>query len=289
MQIPQEPMPVDADVVRLAQAVANLLSNAAKFTPEGGTISLLVEKRAGRRAAIRVRDNGIGVAPEILPRVFDLFVQADPTAGRSEGGLGIGLTLAARLVEMHGGTLEAFSKGIGEGCEFVLELPLCDHDPASRIAPAAKVIPSPQKTRRILVVDDHRDAAESLGTLLRLQGHEVRAEYDGSRASPGAVEFGPEVIFLDIGLPGLNGYEIAKLIREDSRLQGVHLVALSGYGSDEHRARCQAVGFDRLLVKPVELVSLESILSTMSRPSEQARVATRNPHSPSSGAFSQRD
>lgn len=277
VQVPAEPIPVEADVVRLAQAITNLLSNAAKFTPEGGTISLALERRAGRRAAIRVRDNGIGVAPDMLPKVFDLFVQADPTAGRSEGGLGIGLTLAARLVEMHGGTLEAFSGGAGQGSEFVLELPLADHDPAPSIAPAAKVTSSAVTARRILVVDDHRDAAESLGTLLRLHGHEVREEYDGARAIAAAVEFDAEVIFLDIGLPGLNGYEIARQIRDDLRLQGIQVVALSGYGSEEHRARCQAAGFDRLLVKPVELVSLQSILAATPTRSERERVGRLAP------------
>jgi CheY-like chemotaxis protein len=178
--------------------------------------------------------------------------------------------------------LEAFSAGAGQGSEFVLELPLADHDPAPSIAPAAKVTPSAVKSRRILVVDDHRDAAESLGTLLRLHGHEVREEYDGARAVAAAVDFDAEVIFLDIGLPGLNGYEIAKQIRDDLRLRGIHLVALSGYGSEEHRARCQAVGFDRLLVKPVELVSLESILAALPEHSDAL-------HSPKSGDFAQRD
>lgn len=286
VHVPEEPLPVEADGVRLAQAIANLLSNAAKFTPEGGTVSLSVERRGGS-AAIHVRDNGIGVAPEMLPRLFDLFVQADPTAGRTEGGLGIGLTLAARLVEMHGGSLQAFSKGIAQGSEFVIELPLAEAKQTPSVSPAAKVKQSTPPSRRILIVDDHRDAAESLGILLRLQGHEVREEYEGPRAHPAAIDFDAEVIFLDIGLPGMNGYEVAKRIREDSRLQGVHLVALSGYGSEEHRMRCEAVGFDRLLVKPVELTSLESILATLPSTSDGSRIAPH--HSPSSGAFSQRD
>ena len=276
VHVPEKPLPVEADVVRLAQAIANLLSNAAKFTPEGGAVSLTVEKR-GDRAAIRVRDNGIGVAPEMLPRVFDLFVQADPTAGRTEGGLGIGLTLASRLVEMHGGSLHAFSKGIAQGSEFVIELPLAGNQADQRetlsISPAAEVKQFTPPSRRILVVDDHRDAAESLGMLLRLQGHKVREEYEGPRAHPAAVDFDAEVIFLDIGLPGMNGYEVAKRIREDTRLRGVHLVALSGYGSEEHRMQCEAVGFDRLLVKPVELTSLESIFDTLPSPADGGRVA----------------
>jgi len=263
VRMPQEPLWVNADVVRLAQAIANLLSNAAKFTPEGGTISLLVEEHAGGRAAIRVRDNGIGVAPEMLPRLFDLFVQADATAGRTEGGLGIGLTLAARLVEMHGGSLKAFSSGIGRGSEFALELPLLPEEQAASIAPAAKVTSGIPKPRRILVVDDHRDAAESLGILLRLRGHEVREEFEGGQAHSAAIDFDAEVVFLDIGLPGLNGYEIAKCMRLDPRLNNAHLIALSGYASEEHRLQCQAVGFDRLLVKPVELASLESILDAL--------------------------
>jgi PAS domain S-box-containing protein len=260
VRVPNEPMVVEADVVRLAQAIANLLSNAAKFTPEGGTIALSVEQHAGGRAIVRVRDNGIGVAPEMLPKLFDLFVQADPSAGRTEGGLGIGLTLAARIVEMHGGSLQASSGGIGRGSEFVLELPLAPRE-APVVAPAAKVTSAPAKTRRILIVDDHRDAAESLAFLLRLHGHEVREEYEGMQAHSAALDFAPEVIFLDIGLPGMNGYEIAKRMREDSRLEHVQLVALSGYGSEEHRTQCRAAGFDGLLVKPVEISSLESVLA----------------------------
>jgi CheY-like chemotaxis protein len=222
----------------------------------------MVEKGNGGRAVVRVRDNGIGVAPEMLPKVFDLFVQADSTVGRTEGGLGIGLTLAARLVEMHGGSLQAFSSGIGSGSEFVLELPLAS-EKALGIAPAAKVTSASPKSRRILVVDDHRDAAESLGLLLRLQGHEVREEYEGTKAHSAAIDFHAEVILLDIGLPGLNGYEIAKQMRLDPRLKCVHLVALSGYGSEQHRQQCEAVGFDRMLVKPVELGSLEKILAAI--------------------------
>ena len=270
VHLPKEPMTVEADVVRLSQAIANLLSNAAKFTPDGGTISLHVEKQEGR-STIRVRDNGIGVAPEMLPKVFDLFVQANPTAGRSEGGLGIGLTLAFRLVEMHGGSLQAFSRGIGYGSEFILELPLCESAAVPSVSPAAKVAPTPGVSRRVLVVDDHRDAAESLAILLRLQGHEVKEEYDGMRAHSTAIDFNAEVIFLDIGLPGMNGYEIAKRMREDARFRNVQLVALSGYGSEEHRMLCQVAGFDRLLVKPVELASLESILASPARAPERGR------------------
>jgi len=261
---PKNGLPVEVDVIRLAQAVTNLLSNAAKFTPNGGTISLTVEKEE-EHALIRVRDDGIGVAPEMLPKVFQLFMQADPSAGRTEGGLGIGLTLATRLVEMHGGSLQAFSRGIGEGSEFVLRLPLLleNEGNGSGVAAAAKVKKSSSMPRRILVVDDHRDAAESLALLLRLQGHEVKEVYDGPEALAVAADFGAEVIFLDIGLPGMNGYEVAKHMRSDSRLRGVRLIALSGYGSEEHRQQCSAVGFDGLLVKPVQLATLESVLTAM--------------------------
>jgi CheY-like chemotaxis protein len=219
----------------------------------------LVEKRDSH-AEIRVRDNGIGIAPEMLPKVFDLFAQASSSAGRSEGGLGIGLTLASRLVGMHGGTLHAFSKGIGQGSEFVVHLPLLSDAGDGSDVPAGSEEPCPT-ARRILVVDDHRDAAESLAILLRLRGHEVREEYEGSEALNAALDFHPDVVFLDIGLPGMSGYEVATRIREDARLKGIRLVALSGYGSEDHRRQCKAVGFDALLVKPVELASIEHALA----------------------------
>ncbi|HEV7671388.1 MAG TPA: ATP-binding protein [Thermoanaerobaculia bacterium] len=259
------PLPIEVDLLRMTQVVVNLLKNAAKFTPSAGWIRITAERAAGSSAAIRVRDNGRGIEPKILAVIFDLFVQADSTAARCEEGLGIGLTLSRRLTELHGGTLEATSDGLGQGSEFVIRIPLADPSkPATEDLPAKKVMADTPRPagRRVLIVDDNRDAAGSLGLLLRLIGHDVREANDGPKAIVAASEFHPEIIFLDIGLPGMDGYQVATRLRSNPELSDVRVIALSGYGTDQDRARSRAAGFDDHLVKPAEIGMLESILSS---------------------------
>jgi CheY-like chemotaxis protein len=262
----EDPLPVEADAVRLIQVVNNLLNNSAKFTPHGGTIRIVVDRDAEMsQAVVHVYDSGMGIAPEMLPKVFDLFTQADPTSSRTEGGLGIGLTLARRLIEMHCGTLEAASAGLGRGSEFIIRLPV-----ARKVTGRERTVQQGRESatgrrpraRRILIVDDNRDSADSLAVLLRILGHEVRQAYDGLEGFAAALEFLPDVLLLDIGLPGMNGYEVAKRIRSENGLRSVRIVAVSGYGSDEDRQRARAAGFDDYLVKPLELASLELILAS---------------------------
>ena len=200
---------------------------------------------------VRVRDDGIGIAPELLPRIFDLFVQATRSRDRAHGGLGIGLTLVHRLVKMHGGTVEAHSAGLGYGSEFIVRLPiLASPDAVPKPAPSRAVRDTP---RRMLIVDDNEDSARSMATLQRMRGHETRTAFTGPAAVAAAAEFVPEVVILDIGLPGMDGYEVARQLRAMPALAGVFLVALSGYGGPEDVARARDAGFDEYLVKPADL------------------------------------
>jgi CheY-like chemotaxis protein len=253
---------VEADATRLAQVVSNLLNNAAKFTKEGGHIRLTVEAGPGE-AVVRVRDDGVGIPAELLPHLFDLFTQGDRSLARSEGGLGIGLTLVKSLVEMHGGGVEAHSEGPGKGSEFVVRLPTLASEPA----PAAEggeggpSSPPPSPCRRVLVVDDNVDAAESLAMMLRVWGHEVRTAYDGLAALNAAGQVHPEVILLDIGLPRMDGYEVARRLRERASTRGVLLVALTGYGQEEDRRRAKEAGFDAHLTKPADSTTLQRLVA----------------------------
>jgi CheY-like chemotaxis protein len=217
----------------------------------------------GDTAVVRVRDTGVGIAAGLLPRVFDLFVQAEQGADRTQGGLGIGLTLVKRLVEMHGGRVEARSSGAGCGSEFVVRLPGAGGEMAGGghavATPAVPRVPP----RRILVIDDSRDAAESMALLLKLRGHEVRTAHDGGEAIPAAEAFQPDVVFLDIGLPGMDGYEVARRMRRQQTGSKVLLVALTGYGQDEDRRRSGEAGFDHHLVKPADPAAVDSILAAM--------------------------
>jgi signal transduction histidine kinase len=259
--LPAEPLRLEADPARLAQVIANLLNNAAKYTEPGGRIRLAAERQDGE-AVVRVRDTGIGVRPEMLPKIFDLFQQADRPEGRVSEGLGIGLTLVKRLVELHGGRVSAHSAGPGQGSEFVVRLPL----PA---APGLVRAPSSRPTRgaagaagrRVLIVEDNADAADSLALLLRALGHEVRVVGDGPAALEAASSFRPDVALLDIGLPEMDGYEVARRLRRDPALGDAVLVALSGYGQEEDRRRSHAAGFDVHLVKPVDLEGLQALLA----------------------------
>ena len=257
--LPPGPVFVDADLARLSQVVANLLNNAAKYTEERGRVFLTVA-RAGDEAILRVQDTGVGLAPDMLSSIFDLFTQAQGSVSRSEGGLGIGLSLVRSLVELHGGSVVALSEGIGRGSEFVIRLPLLKEVPrplaAGRHPARSRKVPA----RRILVVDDNVDAAKSLALLLRLTGHEVRTAHDGAAALEAARAQAPDVVLLDIGLPRMDGLEVARRMREDLGLKGVVLVALTGYGQDEDRRRSEAAGFNAHLVKPIDLDLLVDLL-----------------------------
>jgi CheY-like chemotaxis protein len=252
--VPPEGICLQADPHRLTQVIANLLTNAAKFTPAGGRITVITEQE-GAEAVIRVRDTGKGIPAEMLPQVFDLFTQVNPSIDRAEGGLGLGLTLVRKLVEMHGGRVEAHSAGPGLGSEFVVCLPA--YSLADRAGAAGSDTPS---GLRILVVDDNQDAADTLSDLLSLWGHEVRVAYTGLDALAITREYRPDAVLLDIGLPGLDGYEVAREIRGDASLSGIRLLAITGYGQDEDRERSLAAGFNEHLTKPVDPQALERLL-----------------------------
>jgi len=259
VKLSQEPVYVNGDGVRLAQVVSNLLNNAAKFTDKGGRISLTVQQE-GEQAVVRVRDTGIGIATDQLNRIFELFAQVDTSLENARNGLGLGLTLVKNLVEMHGGTVQALSAGVGQGSEFLIRLPLLSGVSAAPPMPSV-VQPLPTIPRRILVVDDSRDSARSLAMLLKLNGHDVHTAFDGLEAVEAAATLELDVILLDIGMPGLNGYEAARRIRHQQRHKNLTLVALTGWGQDEDRRRSEDAGFDSHLVKPVDLAALNKLLA----------------------------
>jgi CheY-like chemotaxis protein len=259
--LPPEPIYLDADETRLAQVLANLLSNAAKYTEEGGHIWLTAE-RVANEVRISVRDTGIGIAAEHLPNLFVMFSQIAPALERSRGGLGIGLSLVKGLVELHGGTVEARSAGIGRGSEFVVCLPVSDG--AETQKPREQAVDATARMdgkRRILIVDDNRDAAQSLAMMMKMMGHELQTADDGLEAVQAAAAFRPEVVLLDIGLPKLNGYEVAREIRHQSWGQRMVLIALTGWGQEEDKRRALDAGFDYHLTKPVEAESIEKLLA----------------------------
>jgi len=258
--LPPQPMYLIADRSRLAQVVGNLLNNACKFTERGGRIRLSVE-REGKQALIRVQDTGIGIAAEQLPRIFEMFTQVDTSFERSRDGLGVGLTLVKNVVEMHDGTVEARSAGVGQGSEFVVRLPLLSAPLPPLPREPSGIKPVATAPRRILVVDDNRDSADSLAMLLKLTGHEVRVAQDGLEAVEEAGTFQPHVILLDIGLPKLNGYEAARRIREQQRHKSLTLVALTGWGQEEDHRRSKEAGFDAHMIKPVDIDALTKLLA----------------------------
>jgi len=259
--LPDEPLCLEADRVRLTQVFANLLNNAAKYTDTGGHI-WFEARRDGDTLVATVRDTGIGIPPEALPRVFDMFAQAH-SIGRGQGGLGIGLTMVRSLVEMHHGSVEARSAGPGQGSEFVVRLPLAaERAPAAATVPAGQARPSaPLHGQRILVVDDNRDAADTLGLLLEGDGAAVRVVYDGRAALAQAETFQPTSVLLDLGMPGMDGYEVARRLRQDERFSGVRIVALTGWGQDADRRQTRNRGFSHHLTKPVSLEDLHAILT----------------------------
>lgn len=264
-EIPAEPLPLYADMTRLVQVFANLLNNAAKYTPQGGRIKLTA-RRAGATAIVTVSDSGIGIPAEILPRVFEMFTQSQRSLPRSQGGLGIGLTLAKRLAEMHGGHVTAASGGEGQGSVFTVTLPLADSQLEGKLEGVSPMQDNPAATRqrRLLVVDDNVDSANSLAMVLRLTGHEALTAHDGESALKVAEESRPEIILLDIGLPTISGYEVAQRIRQQPWGQSIVLIACTGWGQADDKRRTQEAGFNHHLVKPLDLAALKKLLDSLS-------------------------
>jgi len=243
--------------------ISNLLTNAAKYTDEGGSIFLTTE-RVGGEIVIRVRDTGMGIPAELLPRIFDLFIQGDRSLARSEGGLGIGLTLVQRLVEMHGGTVEAASDGPGSGSEFIVRLPALAEEKQSGDRPSARTSELRSRAgRSILLVEDNRDGADSLALLLKLMGHQVSIAYNGTEALELAGTISPHAVLLDIGLPGMSGYDVAQRLRRLPGYESTVLIAMTGYGQEEDKQRSREAGIDHHLIKPLDLATLKGVLETL--------------------------
>jgi CheY-like chemotaxis protein/two-component sensor histidine kinase len=260
VSLPNEPIWIHADLIRIAQVISNLLNNAAKYTEPRGQIWLAVAATADE-VAITVKDNGMGISREMLPRVFRLFMQADYSIERAQGGLGIGLTVVQTLVNMHGGSITAESPGKGQGCEFVVRLPRTSQVDPATATPASRDLDPPRPSqRRVLIVDDNVDAAQTLAAMLRLHQHDVQVAHDG----PSALEFvahdPPEIVLLDIGLPGMNGYEVARRIRQQVNLHPPLIVAVTGYGQIEDRRRSAEAGINLHLVKPIDPHTLRQML-----------------------------
>jgi PAS domain S-box-containing protein len=267
--LPKQPVLLNADLVRMAQVLSNLLINAAKYTNPGGTISLRVERQDGE-AVITIKDSGIGIPPELLPKIFDMFMQGDRTMTRTHGGLGIGLTLVKRLVEMHGGSVEAWSEGKDKGSQFTIRVPALV-DPRNRERDAIPADDSmPKGHRRILIVDDNELSANSLSILLGMAGNETRTAYDGAEAVATAETFRPDVVLLDLGLPLMDGYETCTRIRQQPWGKDILVVALTGWGQAEDRRRSTEAGFDRHIVKPADPVQLMKMLAELEAAKEQA-------------------
>jgi PAS domain S-box-containing protein len=267
LSLPQEALTVDGDPVRLIQVLGNLLDNAAKYTPEGGSIRVEAE-RDGRDVVIRVIDTGIGIVPDMQTQVFDMFAQAPGGQEMRQGGVGIGLAIARQLVQMHGGTLGAHSDGLGEGSTFTLRLPLAQGGPAPASTPAPAQQPA-AGPRRILVLDDNVDAAHTLGSLLGLAGHTVQLAHSGQEAIDQAARFVPDLAFLDIGLPDMSGYDVARALRAHPALDATYLVALTGWGAAADRLRSKEAGIDLHLTKPVSLDALATALPGLALPVKQ--------------------
>jgi CheY-like chemotaxis protein len=254
-------MPVNADLIRLAQVFSNLLNNAAKYTKPGGHIWFTVTV-VDKHVIVSVKDDGLGIEPHMLDKVFEMFTQIEPSLDRTQGGLGIGLSIARELVNMHDATIEASSNGAGLGSEFVIRLPLSTSPfEARRAADTSSDFGSQTFPCRVLVVDDNVDSAESLSLLLDMMGNETVMAHDGNAAVEAAKTFIPDIALLDIGLPGISGYEIASILRKLPQLQHTLLVALTGWGQEEDRRRCIDAGFDHHLTKPAAVDDLKNLLS----------------------------
>jgi len=259
--LPDEPIWLMGDALRLEEVIVNLLNNAAKYTPEGGHVSLSLNKE-GEDAVVRVKDTGVGIGPDLLPQVFDLFTQAKRTLDRSQGGLGVGLTVVRKLVEMHGGTTEAHSSGLGQGSEFIVRLPVMRSALRQTTVSSAETA-QPTQAWRVLVVDDNIDSADSITSLLEASGHDVKVAYSAEKALEMAAEYQPEIMLLDIGLPEMDGYEVAKRLRQNPQLKDLRLIALTGYGQDSDRQRSREAGFDAHVVKPVDWRNLSELLASL--------------------------
>ena len=268
--LPDGSLYIDADKTRLAQAICNLLGNASKYSEPGGHVSLSAEQQ-GQAAVIRVQDTGIGIPADMLPKIFDMFVQADRSLEKAHGGLGVGLTIVKRLVEMHGGSVSAHSAGPGRGSEFTIRLPLASPPLDEPLLTDRGQTADSAVRRRILIVDDNRDAATSLAMMLKLMGHEVRTAHDGQAGLAAASEHRPDLILLDIGMPKLNGYDTARLIRTEPWGQAVMLVALTGWGQEEDRRKSSEAGFDFHMVKPVEPDELERVVASVPKTADLTR------------------
>jgi PAS domain S-box-containing protein len=252
-----DPIWLDADATRLEQVIVNLLNNAAKFTPSGGRIQLTARREKGE-AVVRVADNGIGISPDLMPHIFELFVQGDRSLDRTKGGLGIGLALVRQLVTLHGGTVSAESRGFNQGSEFVVRLPVLAEE---RREPETRAVATARRRLRVLVVDDQPDMADCMAVLVQMLGHDARAAYDGRTGLSTALQDHPDLILVDIGMAGMTGYEFARLVRRDPALASTRLVAVTGYGRPEDRERAREAGFDRHVTKPVAESMLQSVLA----------------------------
>ena len=258
LDLPDTAVPVLADETRIAQAVANLVNNAAKYTPRGGHLRVQLRRGAGTTVEVVVADDGVGIPPELLPGVFEMFVQAPGARGNRHGGLGLGLAIARQMAEMHGGTLVGHSDGPGTGCTFVLTLPVCEE-----AMPAARDETCGHRpgALRVLVVDDNRDAADSMASLLRAMGHDVRVAYGGVDGLAQAGTFVPQIALLDIGMPDMDGHALARAIRALDVGPTMLLVALTGWGQHDDRERSRAAGFDEHVAKPIDVATLERLLA----------------------------
>jgi CheY-like chemotaxis protein len=265
LQVEDRPIPLFADLTRLAQALSNILNNAAKYTPPGGRIELTA-RREGGEAVVEVRDNGAGIPADMLEQVFDMFTQVRRTVDHAQGGLGIGLSIVRRLVVLHEGTVEAYSEGPGKGSRFTIRLPCMMEQTGEEGSRHAGEAAAPGAGLRVLVVDDNVDAAETMAMLLDMSGHKTAMVHSGLEVVDATREFEPDVILLDIGLPGMNGYEVAALIRQERQFDHALLVALTGWGSDADKRAAIEAGFDQHLTKPVGPDALAEVL---------ARVKTR--------------
>ena len=273
VSLPPQPVHLGGDLVRLTQVFTNLLNNSAKYTPPGGRLSLNAQLEESD-VVVRVKDNGVGIPPESLHQLFQMFYRAVDLRTQALGGLGVGLTLVARLVELHGGTVEAHSAGINQGSELVVRLPVLSEpvELGQSQQPASSAETETATDRRILVADDNLDSAESLSLLLSLKGYEVRTASDGVEAVETAALFLPDIVFLDIGMPNMNGYEAARMIREQPWGKHILLIALTGWGKEEDRRRCKAAGFDVHLTKPM---NYEALLQLLAASPETAREVSK--------------
>lgn len=265
LQLPDKSLYMKGDVVRLTQVLGNLLTNAAKYMDDGGVIELCLEQDLDGWAAIRVRNHGVGIPEDLISRVFDLFMQAPTALNRAQGGLGIGLALVRALVELQGGVTSVTSAGLGCGAEFVVRFPLVSthqkDNSISALLPGAGQSAAIGETLRILIIDDNVDSATALAMCLQSQGFDLQISYNGEEGIAAAKKFLPDAVLLDIGLPDIDGYEVAKRLRQDNLLHEVLIIAMTGYSGEADKMRAEAVGFNHYLVKPINFTKLQNLLS----------------------------